>query len=56
MKFNEEKLSKLTTADEMLDERYGRAGTSTRKEFEGKAEAWYYVKLLKGTRKKKNKF
>lgn len=52
MNFNESKLSKLSTADKMLDDTYGVAGTSTRKEFEGKAEAWYYSELLKDTRKK----
>lgn len=52
MNFSEQKLSKLSTADEMLDDTYGKVGTFTRKEFEGKSEAWYYSELLKETRKK----
>lgn len=52
MNFDEQKLSRLSTADEMLNDAYGKVGTSTRKEFEGKAEAWYYSELLKDTRKK----
>jgi ribosome-binding protein aMBF1 (putative translation factor) len=52
MSFNEEKLSKMRTADEMFDKYYGKPETETRKEFEGKAEAWYYAELLKEARKK----
>jgi ribosome-binding protein aMBF1 (putative translation factor) len=52
MSFNEEKLAKLHTADEMFDKYYGKPGTESRKEFESKAEAWYYAELLKDARKK----
>ena len=51
MKFNEETLAKLRRADEHFDERYGKQGTSTRKEFENKALAWYYGEILKDKRK-----
>ena len=36
-----EKLSKLQTANEMLDEKYGKVGTASRAEFDAKAQAWY---------------
>ncbi|MDR3286353.1 MAG: helix-turn-helix domain-containing protein [Prevotellaceae bacterium] len=52
MEFNEEKLAKLKTADELFDERYGKRGTSKRIEFEAKAKSWYYAEILKETRKK----
>ncbi|MDH6312235.1 HTH-type transcriptional regulator/antitoxin HipB [Parabacteroides sp. PFB2-10] len=52
MNLDETKLAKLAVADDMLEEAYGKPGSSTRKEFEGKAEAWYYAELLKEARKK----
>ena len=52
MKFNEEKLAKLKTADELFNERYGKQGTPERLEFEAKAKAWYYAEILKDARKK----
>jgi DNA-binding XRE family transcriptional regulator len=51
MKFNEEKLAKLRTADEWFDERYGKPGTPTREAFEQHALSWYYGELLKDKRK-----
>jgi DNA-binding XRE family transcriptional regulator len=51
MKFNEKKLAKLRTADEWLDKRYGKEGTSTREAFHEKALSWYYGELLKDKRK-----
>ena len=51
MKFNEETLSKLRTADEHFEERYGKQGTQSRKEFENKALAWYYGEVLREKRK-----
>jgi DNA-binding XRE family transcriptional regulator len=52
MKFNEEKLAKLKRADDLFDEYYGTSGTPERTDFEAKAKAWYYVEILKETRKK----
>ena len=52
MKFNEEKLAKLKTADELFDERYGKPGTPERIDFEAKAKAWYYAEILRDARKK----
>ena len=51
MIFNEEKLAKLKTADELFDERYGVEGTSSRIEFEERALNWYYSEILKERRK-----
>jgi len=51
MKFNEEALAKLKTADELFDERYGKPGTKSRMDFENKALAWYYGEVLRDKRK-----
>jgi len=51
MKFNEEKLSKLKTADELFDERYGKPGTLSRVAFEERALNWYYSEILRDRRK-----
>jgi DNA-binding XRE family transcriptional regulator len=50
MKFNEEKLAKLRTADDLFDERYGEVGTPTREAFHEKALSWYYAEILKEAR------
>lgn len=52
LKFNEEKLAKLRTFDDVLQEKYGEPGSAARKEFDSKAKAWYYAELLKDERKK----
>lgn len=44
----------VTTVDELFDEKYGAEGTATRKEFNAKAEAWYFAELLKEERKAQN--
>ena len=41
-----EKVSKLPTANDMLDEKYGKVGTESRAEFDAKALAWYYGQLI----------
>lgn len=50
---NMEKLKGLPTANEMLDEKYGKKGTSSRAEFEARAQAWYYAELLREERKRR---
>ena len=40
-----EKVSKLSTTNDLLDEKYGKFGTESRAEFEAKALAWYYDSL-----------
>lgn len=52
LKFNEEKLAKLRTFDDVLQEKYGEPGSAARKEFDARAKAWYYAELLKDERKK----
>lgn len=52
LKFNEEKLSKLRTFDDVLQEKYGEPNSEVRKDFDARAKAWYYAELLKGERKK----
>ena len=49
---NMEKLKGLPTANEMLDEKYGKKGTTSRAEFEARAQAWYYAELLREERKR----
>ena len=48
-----EKLKGLPTANEMLDEKYGKKGTTSRAEFEARAQAWYYAELLREERKRR---
>ena len=51
VKFDESKLSKLHTAGELLDEKYGKAGTETRADFDMKSRAYYYSVILRDRRK-----
>jgi DNA-binding XRE family transcriptional regulator len=48
---NEEKLSKLPTAGELLDKKYGEVGTKSRAAFHEKSIAWYYGEILRERRK-----
>ena len=50
-KIDMEKISKLGSVDEMLDNKYGKPGTPSRDEFEAKAKAWYYAEILRDARK-----
>lgn len=54
LKFNEEKLAKLRTFDDVLQEKYGEPGSEARKDFDARAKAWYYAELLKDERKKQD--
>ena len=47
IKLDENKLSKLTTFDAILDKKYGKEGSAERQEFDAKAKAWYFAELLK---------
>ena len=49
---DEKKLAKLKTGSQHLNEKYGEKGSPSRKEFEAKAEAWYYAELLRDERKR----
>ena len=37
----------------MLYEKYGKKGTTSRAEFEARAQAWYYAELLREERKRR---
>ena len=49
-KLDVKKVSKLPTANDMLDEKYGKFGTESRTEFNAKALAWYYGQLIRNRR------
>lgn len=49
--FDEEKLKQLKTADQLLDEKYGKQGTKKRNKFEADARAYYYGVILRDRRK-----
>jgi len=49
---SEEKWAKLPQIDDRLTEKYGPEGSPSRKEFQAKAEAWYYSELLRDERKR----
>ncbi|MCF0196030.1 MAG: helix-turn-helix transcriptional regulator [Bacteroidaceae bacterium] len=46
------KLKSLSTAEDLLKEKYGTKGSSNRENFDTKARAWYYAEVLKEARKK----
>jgi hypothetical protein len=48
---NPEKLTKLSTFNEQLDEEYGKPGTPEREEFHEEALSWYYGQLLRDRRR-----
>ena len=50
-KLDENKLSKLHTAGELLDNKYGELGTESRTAFHEKSIAWYYGEILRDRRK-----
>ena len=50
-KIDKSKIAKLSTANEMQNEKYGKTGTPVRDAFEARAKAWYYAEVLKEARK-----
>lgn len=48
---DEKKLEKLHNASELLDDKYGKCGTESRRMFEEKARAYYYGVILRDRRK-----
>lgn len=44
-------MSKLHSANELIDEKYGKQGTAKREEFEKEAIAYYYGEILRDKRK-----
>lgn len=51
IEFDESKLTKLHTAGELLDKKYGEAGTKSRTAFHEKSIAWYYGEILRDRRR-----
>ena len=52
MKISDEKWAKMPKMEDKLAEKYGAEGSPERKEFQAKAEAWYYAELLRNERKR----
>lgn len=50
-KLDENKLAKLHTAGELLNNKYGELGTEGRTAFHEKSIAWYYGEILRDRRK-----
>jgi DNA-binding XRE family transcriptional regulator len=50
-KLNWEKISKLPTANDMLDEKYGKEGTPAREVFNREAYAYYTGQIIEQARK-----
>lgn len=48
---NPEKLAKLPTFNQQLDEELGKPGTPAREEFHEEALSWYYGQLLRNRRR-----
>ena len=51
IQLDEKKLEKLHSAGDLLDAKYGKPGSDTRREFEEKARAYYYGVILRDRRK-----
>ena len=51
IQIDETKLAKLSTTNQMLDEKYGVHCTNTRNEFDEQSIAWFYGNMLKERRK-----
>ncbi len=52
MKISDEKWAKMPKMEDKFAEKYGAEGSPERKEFQAKAEAWYYAELLRNERKR----
>ena len=53
-KIDPEKLAKLPTANQMLDDKYGELGTASREQFNEESFAWFYGNMLRERRKELN--
>ncbi len=49
--FNESNSGQLYSVNDYLDEKYGKIGSESRKEFDAKAHAYYYGTILRDRRK-----
>ncbi|MBO5613589.1 MAG: helix-turn-helix transcriptional regulator [Prevotella sp.] len=52
IKISDEKWANMPKIEDRLEEKYGPVGSPSRKEFQAKAEAWYYSELLRDERKR----
>lgn len=50
-KIDPEKLAKLPTANQMLDDKYGELGTASREQFNEESLAWFYGNMFRERRK-----
>ena len=50
-KIDPEKLAKLPTANQMLDDKYGELGTASREQFNEASLAWFYGNMFRERRK-----
>ncbi len=53
-KLDPEKLAKLTSFNDELDEKYGTPGTPSREQFDEESLAWFYGNMLRERRKELN--
>ena len=53
-KIDPAKLAKLSSANDLLDKKYGPLGTPTREQFNEEALAWFYGNMLRERRKELN--
>lgn len=51
IQLDKNKLAKLKTTNQLLDEKYGEHGTPTREAFNERTMAWYYGDILRDRRK-----
>jgi DNA-binding XRE family transcriptional regulator len=52
IKIDEKKWAKLPKIEDRLEGKYGPEDSPSRKEFQAKAEAWYYAEILRNERKR----
>lgn len=53
-KLNPEKLAKLTSFNDEIDEKYGMPDTPTREKFDDESLSWFYGNMLRERRKELN--
>lgn len=54
VQIDKDKLANLPTFNQYLDDKYGKAGSPQREQFDQESLAWYYGTLLKERRKQLN--
>lgn len=46
-----DKIKRLPTVEELIENEYGKRGTESREDFDAKSRAWYYAEILRDARK-----